>query len=358
MDAYLCSIQVHGKSGYMIKKHISISKQAQEIFNTVYNANISEEKMFYKHFKNPYLAENPVRIEYDNEIPVGMNAFMGAYLKYKKEIYYILQSCDTAVLESQRGKKIFSKIVTKEEQTEGESYFIFGFPNQNSYPGFIKMGWKEIAVFTQFILPVHPFKFIFGQNKIQKFLDKGIEKIVLRKIKKNLAKDEILIVSNTVPFTDEEIRIINENSEVGFVRSIDFYQWKIDHNKGNEFQYVVLKKNSNLVGYLIYHLKKAHNGSVMVIDDWLAIGKEVYDKESVLKKIIYNIDEHKDMVQVPLINTRTYEKLLWKSLYFWDIRTLSRNYKGNPLVISPKGQELAFMQYCEVRNIDSDTILN
>lgn len=76
-------------------------------------------------------------LAYDGDKMVGIRAFwrndIGNHLCY--------QPCDTAVLEEYRGRGIFTKSsLIALENTRGA--FIYNFPNQNSLPGNLKLGWE------------------------------------------------------------------------------------------------------------------------------------------------------------------------------------------------------------------------
>lgn len=55
------------------------------------------------------------------------------------------ETIDTCVLENYRGMGVFSTITKKEIEEIKRVFpkaFIYGFPNANSYPGYVKMNWK------------------------------------------------------------------------------------------------------------------------------------------------------------------------------------------------------------------------
>lgn len=52
------------------------------------------------------------------------------------------QTVDTCVLEPFRGMGLFKKITQWELETLGKDVLVYGFPNVNSYPGYVKMGWQ------------------------------------------------------------------------------------------------------------------------------------------------------------------------------------------------------------------------
>ena len=64
------------------------------------------------------------------------------------------QSADTMTHENHRNRGLFIQLALKtyELAKENKIKFIFGFPNQNSYPGFVKLGWQfapeQLKLFT------------------------------------------------------------------------------------------------------------------------------------------------------------------------------------------------------------------
>jgi hypothetical protein len=79
---------------------------------------------------------------------IGFNAFISHDLVLNGEMVNCYQSCFTATSNQHRGKKIFQNLIlTAHEILRARGAgFIFGFPNDSSYPLFTKkLGYKEIA---------------------------------------------------------------------------------------------------------------------------------------------------------------------------------------------------------------------
>ena len=79
-----------------------------------------------------------------------------------KEAY---QPGDTCVTEACRGKGVFTEMTKRSIDMLPEGVIVYNFPNQNSFPGYIKMGWKIVkeygfSVFTsaKSYLKEHPVK--------------------------------------------------------------------------------------------------------------------------------------------------------------------------------------------------------
>ena len=51
------------------------------------------------------------------------------------------QTVNTCVLEPYRGMGLFKKMTHYELELLGNDTLVYGFPNANSYPGYVKMGW-------------------------------------------------------------------------------------------------------------------------------------------------------------------------------------------------------------------------
>jgi GNAT superfamily N-acetyltransferase len=74
---------------------------------------------------------------------VAANSMYPLTIRCGKDTVAGWQSCDTATHPKARGKGYFLKCLTALRETlQGETIF-FGFPNDNSMPGFIKFGWRH-----------------------------------------------------------------------------------------------------------------------------------------------------------------------------------------------------------------------
>jgi hypothetical protein len=97
-------------------------------------------------------------IAYDeNNIPA---AFYGVYpckIEYKGTLYLAAQSGDTMTHSDHTGKGLFTMLALKTYEYCKENGFhcVFGFPNENSFPGFIKrLGWSHFDDLTPYLIRV------------------------------------------------------------------------------------------------------------------------------------------------------------------------------------------------------------
>lgn len=107
---------------------------------------LSEEIWNFKHVVNPFGASLVLVAEEDEKI-VGVRAFMRWEWKKEKFVYRALRAVDTATHPEYQGRGIFKKLTLKavELSKEHEDNFIFNTPNDQSRPGYLKMGWKVVG---------------------------------------------------------------------------------------------------------------------------------------------------------------------------------------------------------------------
>lgn len=120
------------------------------VYQLVFDPNEKDLKGWFsrKYIHNP-MGASLISIAYIEGKPVGIDVMwrndVNGNLAY--------QTVDTGTLESYRGMGVFRKITEKELSILGNGSLIYGFPNPNSYPGYVKFGWKifgckRTALFT------------------------------------------------------------------------------------------------------------------------------------------------------------------------------------------------------------------
>ena len=114
----------------------------------------------YKHVNNPFGKSLVLVACIDGQI-VGVRAFMNWQWKFGEETYSAFRAVDTATDPDHQGKGIFKRLTLKAleiGQKEGVN-FVFNTPNDQSKPGYLKMGWKEVEKIRLTLLPCNPINF-------------------------------------------------------------------------------------------------------------------------------------------------------------------------------------------------------
>lgn len=128
--------------------------------NAVFGGNYTKELFAKKYIDNIY-GNSVVEVVYIDGEPVAARGLWRNDI-YDKPSY---QPGDTCVTEICRGKGIFTEMTKKSLEMLEANDIVYNFPNQNSYPGYMKMGWNLVkeygmAIFTgeKAYLKEHPVK--------------------------------------------------------------------------------------------------------------------------------------------------------------------------------------------------------
>lgn len=336
-----------------MRQYMEQLNEAYNIFRVVFGEKMSKEQFERKHFGNPQRLDNPIRFYYDHNQAAGINAFMGSVLIVNGEKHWVAQSNDTAVLPEFRGRHIFTKIITAEEDSHNEE-FIFGIPNGNSFPGFIKMGWTQKCGFTHYIRIVNPIGLVIGSSAISD----GLRRLCASFFGiKRLSGQERIEKSLNPDFSDAEIEAINDSVSCAIERTNEYFQWKLS-NRLDQPTFLKLYDGDRLLGYILYHIKKRGRGSSIVIDDFGVLVSEKEDKVVVMKKMLHQLANESDMIDNPLVNPDSVDANLMKQSGMWDFRRIKRNYQCQPLLVSNAGKDATYMQGLQMRYVDFDVFLN
>ena len=103
----------------------------------VFQGEHSRETFRHQYIENPY-GSSVIVVVYLNDKPVAARSLWRNDIG-ERESY---QPGRTCVLEACRGKGIFREMTLKAIAMLPQDAIIYNFPNQNSYPGYIKMGWR------------------------------------------------------------------------------------------------------------------------------------------------------------------------------------------------------------------------
>lgn len=107
-----------------------------KLFNFIFNEDMSSLWFDWKYRKNIY-GDSIHVFCYDDKKLIGIRCFWRNDLN--NQISY--QPCDTAVLEEYRKMGIFSQM-SKLALEKSRGSFIYNFPNENSLPANLKLGWQ------------------------------------------------------------------------------------------------------------------------------------------------------------------------------------------------------------------------
>ena len=130
-----------------------------KVVNDVFKNDYSKELFNKKYVDNIY-GESVVEVVYIDGVPSAARGLWRNDIDGKQAY----QPGDTCVTEACRGKGVFTEMTKRSIALLPEDALIYNFPNQNSFPGYMKMGWRLVneygfAIFKKSkFLKEHPVK--------------------------------------------------------------------------------------------------------------------------------------------------------------------------------------------------------
>lgn len=222
------------------------------LFDKVFSTQTNRAMWLHKHYNNPYIDCANIFGAFYAERLVGLNAFMPGRYIYNGRIYKAAQSCESAIDPDFRRRGIFSQIImyAEDEYIKSGYDFLVGYPNQNSYPAFLKMNWT------------HPLDQEIYVNRLslrgltRKYLKVNIP--VLEKIMSHLLHNQygkfydasFEVVGGKSPGFPSYLDQPSGDGVVATMVDDDFLKWKL---RFLDVEYFNIKQNNRIVAqFLVY----------------------------------------------------------------------------------------------------------
>lgn len=127
----------------------------------------SEEIWRYKHIENPF-GESLVLVAVEQDQIIGVRAFMRWQWQFKNKKYSAFRAVDTATHPEHQGKGVFKKLTLRaiEIGKKNGDHFIFNTPNNQSMPGYLKMGWEKVSKLGVRLVPTSPLSWKSEKEKL------------------------------------------------------------------------------------------------------------------------------------------------------------------------------------------------
>jgi GNAT superfamily N-acetyltransferase len=105
----------------------------------------SPEFFRWKHLGSPFGRSYMLVAEVDDRI-VGLRAFMRWRFRAGDDLVRAVRAVDTATHPEHQGQGIFSRLTRRAvDELRNDVDLVFNTPNQNSLPGYLKMGWRIVG---------------------------------------------------------------------------------------------------------------------------------------------------------------------------------------------------------------------
>jgi hypothetical protein len=246
------------------------------LFNNVFSENFNTNDWLKKHRYSPQ-GKTIFIGAYDGEKLIGMNGFMPAiYIKDSLK-FKAAQSCESAVHHDYRGQGIFVKLISEGHKVlKKNNYdFVFGYPNNNSLPGFEKVGWKKVGKLYHQSIPLNTHNYFFKRNCRTIALVGSVFDFQV----------QFWLKLMYFYYKYKEVQLI-KNSKLGFNINEHDYNWRIitggaegiyvNNSRGDKV-HLLLKQHTTHGGSIIYDKKIDNNSN---LDYFSAINALIYIKKN------------------------------------------------------------------------------
>lgn len=105
-----------------------------------------EELFVWKHEQNPF-GPSPIWVATDGGTLAGVRVMMRWEFRLGSRSYRAVRAVDTATHPDYQGRGVFTRLTLRavKELTDEGVDFVFNTPNDQSRPGYLKMGWQTVG---------------------------------------------------------------------------------------------------------------------------------------------------------------------------------------------------------------------
>lgn len=192
----------------------------------------SEKIWNYKHRENPF-GKSLVLIAEEGEEIIGIRAFMRWEWNQDGKVFKAFRAVDTATHPAHQGKGVFKKLTMSAIELANSNgyHFVFNTPNDQSRPGYLKMGWEIVNKVNVAIKPI-----------FSGYVNRGADG---------------LSYHHDLQLSDEEIEAICENwngrltaeEKLFTPKSKTYLRWRYETNPLQEYE-IVAKGNIYVAAYV------------------------------------------------------------------------------------------------------------
>lgn len=309
-----------------------------DLFKAEYGNSYSQKHQKWKFWENPE-GSPVIVVAVDTKQVVGHYALLPVRLKLGNQRVIGAQSCDTLIHPQYRGQGMFISLAETCIELAGLKGVeaLYGFPNDNSFPGFVnRLNWDHTGDTPYYVRFIKPSKHPRMPSLLGIVSDAA--SILLPSGNKHGIEIEI---SNTVPSDD----ILNDMIEVRkrvltgcmISRSIKWMHWRFSGNSQNKYEWIIAKKDGKPLGCAVWGILHNNNGVLAEL-----IGEEVV----VLKALVATVIKRAFFYSVPILSAVTTMPGIKKILY----RAGFIRYKQIPMITREISNKILS---CDIRDYAS-----
>lgn len=231
----------------------------------------SVEYWDWKHNKN-YFGKSFVLLAFDEDILIGVRAFMRWDWKNKKIKYNCVRAVDTVTHPDYQRQGLFTKLTLDllNNFINQKIDFIFNTPNLNSLPGNIKMGWRELGRMDLYIRIRSPLGVIKNRVQFSKFKENQVLSMH-KSYEKIISIDSLISKKNNFDYLSKDI-------------DCSYLKWRYVDCPAYNYGFSAIKNNEDLIVFRV--LKKRKLRELRICDVFITNKTSNKDFRDTVKKLL------------------------------------------------------------------------
>jgi len=227
-----------------------------ELYKKAFSKEIDIESWKWKFMENP-AGNGIIKLMFDGKKLIGHYAIIPVKMKIGDRIVKAALSMITMTHPDYTKQGIFTHLANAlyEELSRMGFKFVYGFPNENSFPGFIKnLGWEDLGK---------------GQPKI--LYKKNLDNLSVRHPKNAHRIEEF---GNEIEMLWQKIK---KNYKFIVPRTKEFLNWRFVTNPEVKYAKYVIRNNGEVVGYVVLKIYTGEGEPIGHMVDALATDSKVFE---------------------------------------------------------------------------------
>jgi RimJ/RimL family protein N-acetyltransferase len=141
------------------------------LYEQVFGRIMSTDWFSWKYEENPYFCTIPIFIAETDGNLVGVRPFFSLPIQAECTTYTAFQPTDAMVHPDHRRRGLFTRMTKRAldwlaDAMDSQTAFCFNFPNQQSLPGDLKLGWREVGTVPRYFRVQRPGVFLGDDSRL------------------------------------------------------------------------------------------------------------------------------------------------------------------------------------------------
>ena len=196
-------------------------------------------------------------------------------IRYKQNSVLAWRASDAATLPKARGKGYFLRCGQTLDEALKPNEIFYAFPNKNSIPMFLKLGWQEKGIVTTWVNPL---------TFLRKRASPNINEIA------GFGEDQ-----------DRLAERLTDQGKAMIFRSADYLNWRYTHHPLYKYTSFIYRKGDEQTGYAVTRICDVYDMHVVMIMDLAGLEPRV---ELALLQYVAHWAHKQGLMKMVLLGTR------------------------------------------------------